>query len=147
MAVSTAIAAIGTKLYLGTDVLSGTPSYNLIANLHSISGPTTSRDRIDVTHQATTGGYREYIGGLADGGEVTFDISYLPTESTHNATTGLLSYLDSGAKTAIKVEWPDGVPTTWTFDATISGFEATAAVDEQLKASVTLQISGAPNFA
>lgn len=141
-----AIAAIGTKLYLGNKIVASTPSYTEIAEVLSISGPTLSRDQIDVTNQATTGGFREFIGGLGDPGELTFDISYVPTAATHADATGLLSYLSSGAKIGFLIAWPDGVPTKWEFDATVNGFEAGASVDEQLKASVTLRLSGLPDF-
>ena len=146
MAVTTAIAAIGTVLKLGDGVLSTAPTFTAIAEVLSINGPTLSRDQIDVTHQATTGGFREFIGGLGDAGEVTFDISYVPSNTTHDVTAGLLKWLDSGLKTGFRVEWSDSPSTNWEFDAQVNGFEVTAAVDEQLKASVTLRLSGKPNF-
>lgn len=122
-----------------------------ISEVRSIRGPTGRRDLVDVTNHESQGGYREFINGLNDAGELTFDINYIPTDGTHDATSGLLADFDSGLRRDFRLVFPDGAagtPTTaWTFQGVVNGFEVTAAIDDALIASVTIKITGAPTFA
>ena len=71
---------------------SGSPEmFTTIAEVGSITGPTLTRDIIDVTNQDSAGAYREFIGGLIDPGELSFDINYIPTDATQDATTGIIN--------------------------------------------------------
>jgi predicted secreted protein len=134
------------------DSPAGSATYHTITNVTSISGPTLSRDTIDVTSHSSTGGYREFINGLKDGGEVSFDLLYDPDDVTHNTNTttpnmGLLALYDSGATWEFTITFTDDTSTVWTFDAVVTSFEITAGIDDALKASVTLKVSGAPTLA
>ncbi len=139
--------AQGTKVALGDDILSMTPVYTEIVEILSISGPTMTRDQIDVTAQDSANQTRVFINGLLDPGELTFSINYDPDTATHGNTTGLLNVFDTGAKRAYRITFTDPGPTLWTFDAIVNGFEVQAPVDAQLTADITLRISGQINFA
>jgi predicted secreted protein len=54
-----------------------------ILGIKSISGPGIKRDAIDVTDM-DSGTFREYIGGLVQGGTISFDANFLPRDPTQN---------------------------------------------------------------
>jgi len=133
-----ALAAYGTLLKHSKD---GGTTYTTIAEVVSISGPGLSAEAIDVTSHDSPEGWREYVGGLKDGGEVTFDINFIPGNTTHAELAGRIgAYVDT-----FQLVFPDN--TAWTFDALITGFEPQENVDGKLSASVTLKITGKPTLA
>jgi len=142
---SNAIAAKGTLLKIGDGA--DPEVFTTIAEVMNISGPSLSMDAIDVTNQSSVNGWKESIGGLLDGGEITFDINYLPTDATHNATAGLINDMQNRTLRNFQLVFPDASSTTWSFSALITGFEPSADVSDKLTASVTLKISGQPTLA
>src|SRR5687768_227094 len=73
----------GTQFKRAIGTAPGT-TYEVIANVTNISGPSRSRETIDVTAHDSPDQYMEFIGGLKDGGEVSLDINYDPSETTHD---------------------------------------------------------------
>lgn len=114
-------------------------TYVAIANVSNISGPGLSRETIDVSAHDSPNGYRQFVGGLKDPGEITFDVNYKP--SAHDM---LVADLDDTTATNYRITWPDG--STWTFPAIITGFEPSAPIDDKLAASITLKVSGKPTL-
>lgn len=133
---SNALAAFGTLLKMG-----GTT----IAEVTAITPPGLARDAIEVTHHQSPGAWRERIKGLKDGGEVTFSINYIPTDSTHNASTGILADFATDTVDPWSVVFPDG--TTWSFPAMVTSAAPDAPIDDKLSAEITLQICGQPTLA
>jgi predicted secreted protein len=72
---SAAISGVGTHFQRATADTSD-PTFASIAEVNSISGPSLSRDTIDVTSLDSTSGYREFIGGFRDGGEVSLEMNF-----------------------------------------------------------------------
>ena len=139
------ISAFGTLLKIGDG---GDPeTFTAIAEVSSISGPGLSLDTIDVTHHSSTAGWREFVGGLLDAGEVSFDINYLPTDATHDASTGLIKDMTDRTVRNFQLVFPDASNTTWSFSALVTGFEPSEPVDDKLAASVTLKLTGQPTLA
>lgn len=135
---SAALAAFGTTLKRGAVA---------IAEVTKVDFPALKLDTVDVTSHASTGGWREFIGTLKDGGEFTADISYVPTSTTHkNAAGGLLNDLSAGTAQTYSIVAPDVGATTWTFSALVTGFKPTAPVDGKLGASVTFKVTGQPTL-
>lgn len=63
----------------------GAGSFVTIANVPDISGPSRSREAIEVTAHDSPDQYREFVKGLKDGGEVELTINYDPGAATHQA--------------------------------------------------------------
>ena len=142
---SDAISAFGTLLKIGDG---GDPeSFTTIAEVKDISGPSLSLATEEITNHSSPGGWREFIGTLLDAGEVTFDINFIPTHSTHNASTGLIADMVNKVKRNFQLVFPDAGNTTWNFTALITGFELSEPVEGTLSASVTLRITGQPTLA
>lgn len=135
-------AAFGTSLSRDN----GT-TFDALANITSLSGPSMSRDTIDVTAHDSPNGYAEFVASLIDGGEVTCDINWDPADSSLNAantTTTLMDDLENTDPVGYEIAFPDGAK----FEANllITGFEFTADFDDKLSASLTWKVSGLPTF-
>lgn len=136
-----ALDAFGTKLQYHDGSI-----FVDVAEVHNISGPSVSRDSIETTHHGSTGGFREYTPGLRDGGEVSIDINWLPVNGSHEA---IYTQLTSGqsSNSQYRISFPTTPATTFTFSGHVTGFEASAPIDDRLTASVTIKVSGAPTLA
>src|SRR3546814_12973403 len=75
------IDAFGTQFKRDS---TGAGVFATIANVSDISGPSRSREAIEVTAHDSPNQYREFVKGLKDGGEVTITIHYDPGASTHS---------------------------------------------------------------
>lgn len=138
-------AARGTLLKQGDG---GSPEdFSTIAQVVSIGGPSLSLDPIDVTHHASEDGWKEAVGGLLDGGEISLEINYDPEAGTHDASTGLIKDMEDRVVRNFQLVFSDSGNTTWTIPALVTGFEPGAPVDAKLSASVTLKVSGKPTLA
>lgn len=138
-----AMMTAGVKLQRG-DGATPTETFATIADVLSVKGPTETAKLVDVTSLSSTGGYREYLTGLKDGGEVSFDVS-LSNDASHQ---GLHSDFAGNVLRNFKLLLTDDVttPTSIAFAARVSEFSLDAAVDQQVKGSIKLKLSGAPTY-
>lgn len=123
-------------------VSDGGGGWDTIAAVRDIEGPGLAVDTIEA-HDRDGGGWKEFMGGLKDGGEVSFDIAYDPAEDTHDGGTGLVSWL--GATKDWRMALPASV--NWDFSAILTTFQPTAPLNDLFTASITLKVTGAPTLA
>jgi hypothetical protein len=136
-----AISSFGTLVKIGD----GAGSFTTIAELLDIDIG-ISMNTEDASSHDQSAAWVERIATLGDGGEVTFDVNYLPGNSTHNATNGLLADLTNRVHRDFEIVFPDGSSTTWTITALVTGFGPNAPVQGTLTSSITLTISGEPTL-
>jgi len=135
---SEAIGGYGVKLRM-----SGTE----IAEITDITPPGLSRDTFEASHHQSPDRWKEFRKALKDGGEVSLTIQYIPTNSTHNAATGILSdFADDTTIRSWDLVFPDTAATTWTFSAIVTGFAPGPDREGKLSADVTLKVSGKPTL-
>ena len=140
---SDAKSGYGTMLKMGDGA--EPEVHTTIAEVKDISGPGYETGTHDVTNQSSPGAVREFIAGLIDAGEVTFDVNWLPGNATHDASTGLLAAQLARALKSFQLVWPQFTPNEQcAFDALVTGFEVSSPVDDPLSASITLKVSGLP---
>jgi len=137
---------------LGWDPAGGT-SYTNIAKIRDMSGPSISRNEIEIADRSMTTYYNEYIGGRVDPGAISFGLTWDPiADTTHAQTagTGLLSDFETEQCTLATWQWQlDGCggTATFTFDGFVSGFDVDDPMDDVLTAELTIKISGKPTLA
>lgn len=112
-------------------------TFEPIANVTSLSPPNISRETLDVTSHDSPNGYMEFLGGLKDPGEVSFDVNYDPSE--HDK---LVEDFEKNLPVNYEVAFPDG--TVWAFGAILTAFEPEAPYDDKLTASLTLKVTSKP---
>lgn len=139
-----ALAAYGVLLKIGDGGTSET--FTTIAEVRDIEGPSLELEAKEVTSH-DSGGWREYIGTLLTGGEVSFDLNFIPTNATQSYSSGLIEDMVNRTKRNFQIIFPTTSPTTWAFTALVTAFSPSAAVEDELMAEVTLQVTGAPTLA
>ncbi|HLW51317.1 MAG TPA: phage tail tube protein [Candidatus Angelobacter sp.] len=137
---SNSFAAIGTVFQKKntTDV-----SYVHIAEVISINWANVKLDLIDVTNMDSTGFYREFLPTLFDGGEISFELNYLPQDATQQALK-----TDYDARTLLNMQLvlPSSLG-TWSFTGYIQEMGKVLEIDKQAKQSVKVKVTGKPTFA
>ena len=130
-------ARIGYGTKYAIKATAAAASFTDIAEVTSVTPGASSADRIDATHMLSPGRRREYIAGLIDNGEASFEINWVPGNATDELLRGLM---DSGETTPHQITFPNGV--TVTFDGAITGYEKDIPVDDRMTATITVAVSG-----
>lgn len=123
-----------------------------IMGIKSISGPSISRDTHDVTTMSSQG-WREYIGGLVDAGEVGFSANWLPRDETQGqGDGGLMAEFDKGSCES-RSRWRILVPgcpgedeVYLEFDGILSGQNIDIPMDDVMGFEGTIKVSGRPEL-
>ena len=126
---------------LGTVLQIGKQSPKTVAGLTSIGGLELSADTIDVTTLDSDGGYREFIAGFKDAGEVSLE-GYLKLDEGQQA---LYTLFESGAVEDFTIQFPDNLG-KWEFKGVVTGFSTSADLEDPLSFSATIQVSGKPQL-
>lgn len=113
-----------------------------VAGLTSIGGLEQSADTIDVTTLDSDGGYREFITGFKDAGEVSLEgyLNSVPGKGQKE----LHDLFESGDEGAFVIDFPEG--SSWSFIGVVTGFGTSADLEDPLGFSCTIKVSGKPTF-
>lgn len=139
-----AVSSTGTLLKIG-DGASPTEVFTTIAEVKDISGPSVALGTEEVTSH-DSGGWREFVPTLLEGGEVTFDLNF-NAGNTQGFSGGLYDDMIDKTRRNFKIVLPTTTSKTGSFAAYVTGFELAAPVEGVLTASVTLMISGSITWA
>ena len=131
---SNAISGMGTKFYRWS---SGSSLWVAIAEITSISGPGMSRETIEVTALDTTGGYREFIGGLREGGDVTLSMNF--SRATYEA---MKDDFEDDDNQSYAIVLPDDDRTTLEFEGLVMEVPLGIETGDKISADVTIKVSG-----
>jgi len=128
----------GAKATFGTTL---TRAGKAIAELTNISSPKLSAGEIDVTSMDSADGYKEYIQGIRDGGDVSVEGNFINSDTL--GQIGLVTDFNAGTVQPFVITFPDG--TTWTFNAFVKSFELDdAPVEGKMGFKASLRVSGKP---
>jgi len=128
----------GTKIAISDDG----SSYADIAGIHdTIGGPEMTADAVETTDHDSTGGYREYIGGLKDSGEVGFKINWDPADAQHDVLVAAV-----GEKKYWRITFPDGSSTA-TFQGILTKYVPDVPLDDRMTAEIAIKVSGQVTWA
>ncbi len=117
-----------------------------IAEIQTIGGPSQSMSEIEVTHHASTNGFRDFVAGLRDGGEITLEGNFIKTDTTGQVAM----HTDFQAGTArtwiLKLPgWAASAP-QWTGSGYVKAFSVNLPFDGKLGFSATIRLTGKPTF-
>lgn len=125
----------------------GPEAFTTIAEVLDIKGPNLKTDTVDVTNQSSPNSVEEVIATIKRTGEVTFDMNFLPSDATQNASTGVLADWQTRVLRNWRLLNNDSGGTKWSFAAYVTGYATAYPVAGVSKASVTLKLSGVPVMA
>jgi len=142
-------AIFGKGAQLQVEQTPGMADHLTISEVKSISGPTLEAEEVDVTNHDSPSAFREFVRGLVDAGELTFEINYNPADARH---ADLFADLVSGEVKAYKILFDMAeMPTIsasyeMDMDAFVKSMPLNIPVDNVLTANLTLRITGAPTI-
>jgi hypothetical protein len=117
-------------------------SFTTIANVIDVSGPGGSASVIDITNLASVA--REKRMGLPDEGQVTFNVQLDPDNATHQAVRDARK---NRTECQFRITLTDSTPTTLIFNGFVLNFSVSLAVDDVVKAAITIEVNGAVAWA
>ena len=129
---SNAFSGVGSK-FRRFDVQQA--KWNAIAEIKSISGPTMTREMIDVTNLDSTGGYREFIPSFRDGGTVTLSMNF-----SYAGYTALKADFQSDTLVNYEILLSDG--TSVNFSGYVQDLPINVTFDDAVTSDVTIKVSG-----
>ena len=131
-----AYLALGTELQIETSP----GNFETIPGCQGIDGPGMTRDTVDVTSHSSTGGYREYISGLRDGGEVTCDVNWLFDDP---AQLALEDAFGTEVPVNFRVRYPWLTPVIYDeFAGLVTDLTRSSPIDAQSTRALTVKITG-----
>jgi len=129
---SSAVAGVGTIFQRWTG-----SAWSAISEINSISGPSMSRDTIDVTSLSSSGGYREFISGFRNPGTVTLSMNF--TRQTYDL---FKTDFESNTARNYRIVFPDTENTILEFIGLVTELPLNITADDKITADVTIQITG-----
>lgn len=118
--------------------------FTTFAEVKKIAPPKMKRDSVDVSHEQSPEQWREFIAGMKDGGDVSFDFNFAPGESDAAALMAELDLAGSDALKNRQVVFPDG--SKFEFAAFLTDFAPDSPLDKEMTGSATFKISGKPTL-
>jgi len=112
-------------------------TWEKIAGITNIGGPSASRGTHDTTALDTEGGYRTFITGFRDAGEITLSMIFNRTEYDI-----MVSDFQSDNAQNYEIVLPDDEATSIEFEGLVTGIPLTIP-DAPITLEVTIKISGA----
>ena len=112
--------------------------FTTIPEIVSFDGPGGSASEIDVSDLASSA--REFRMGLKDEGDFSFEMMYLPNNAQHS---GLQDDRTNRTLRSFQIVLTDSPQSYLKFTGYVREFSISGGVDDVIRASVTLRISGA----
>ena len=134
-----ATRSLGTVLKIGKD-----PSIVKVGGLTEIGGIELSADTLDTTTLESDGGYREFIGGFKDAGEVSLS-GYLEID-TSNGQKKMYDAFETGDVQEFAIEFPESIGAKWAFKGVVTGFSTGASLEDLISFGATIKVSGKPTL-
>lgn len=134
MATATAAIGFGTTFSLGDGA--DPEVFTALAEVLDVTPPSDAVDIIEVTHMTSPDRTKEFIAGLTDPGECSFDINFLPGAGDD---TALQAKRQTATVSNYRITFPNAA--TWTFAGILTGYSPTAPVNDRMTASVTFKLT------
>ena len=131
--VSNAISGMGVKFWR----LGDATWWVSIAEISAIDGPTKTRETIEVTALDSTGGYREYIPSLREGGTISLTMNY--SRTTYDIMN---ADFESNTVQNYLISIPDSSNTHMEFAGLVTEIPFSASVGDKITANCTIKVTG-----
>lgn len=112
-------------------------AWTSVGEVTTISGPTMSRETIDVTSLASTGGYREFIAGFRDPGTLTFTMNFNRTDYDI-----MKADFESDVEQDYELILPDDEVTTLEFSGLVTELPLNLDPGSQITCNITIKVTG-----
>lgn len=127
--------SVGTKFNIDDTAVGG---------LTSIGGVEIAAETTDVTSLDNTTGYKEYLGGFKDGGEVPLE-GFMDGEDA--GQDAMYAAMEDQESHQFSIVFPAAIGKTWTFPGVVTKFATSAALNDGIKYSASVKVTGKPTLA
>ena len=117
-------------------------NYQKVLELSSIGGISQTAGTIDVTSHDSSDGFKEYIAGMRDGGEMAIEGNFISTDA--NGQIAFHTDIQAGTKRYAYIVFPMALGGSQEFYAIATGFSLAQPIDDKLGVSGSLKLSGKP---
>lgn len=135
----------GTLFRRGND--DSPETFTPIGEVTDISGPNMKRDAIDATHSQSPNGFREFIGGLRDGGEIQVTMNLVAGAAAGDALKKLFDDFKNDSPIDYQIAFDNTAKTYWQAPMLITDLPPTAPMEGKMTMQVTLKVAGEPTLA
>jgi predicted secreted protein len=115
----------------------------VLAEVINVTGPGESRDMIEVTSHDSANGFKEFIAGLADGGEVSIEGNFKAADST--GQIALHTDFQAGTSRTLLITFPSSLGNI-SGTAFCTAFEMTFPYNDKIGFSATFKYTGKPTL-
>lgn len=132
---------LGTAFWLGN----ATAVLTELGEILSVTPPSSTVDEVDATHMKSPNRRKEYIAGLVDDGEGSFEMNYVPGSASDIL---IREAVNAGASRAYKIVIPNGAA-GWEITGTciVRAYERNVPIDDRMTATLSVRFTGAPTEA
>lgn len=111
--------------------------FDEIAEVTNITPPSDNVDVHDATHMQSPNRTREFIEGLNDPGECSFEMNFIPGG---DGDVKIQAWRATRGRRQCRITFPNQV--AWTFSGLLTGYEPAVPVDDKMTATVTIKVTG-----
>ena len=129
--------SIGYGHVLEIALASAPTVFTYIKEVFDATPPADSDDQVEATHMQSPNRRREYIPGLTDSGEASYEMNYVPGSATDKFLRSI-----RGKLLVVRQTFANGVQII--FNGSRQGYETAIPNDDKMTATLTLKVSGDP---
>lgn len=115
-----------------------------VAHCTSIGTPSVTTDMVECTALDSPGGFKEFMAGWKEGGEVTIEGYF---DAADAGQQELQKVQDDGTKAAFQLVFPATIGKTWAYNGYVTAFSQTVATADIIGFSATIKVDGKPTLA
>ncbi|AHK42211.1 putative major tail protein V [Ensifer adhaerens OV14] len=108
-----------------------------LAEVFDITPPSDTVDVVDATHMQSPNRTREFISGLSDPGEASFEMNFVPGSASDAKIREIRT---AGSRVKCRITFPNSVK--WIFSGLVTGYEPAVPTDDKMTATVTFKVTG-----
>jgi hypothetical protein len=140
MAASQAMIGYGTLVSFESTTSPGDcpVSYTPLAEIKNVTPPNQQADQVDVTHNTSPQRRREFVSGLINPGDATFEMNFIPGSASDLRIQALQT---SGLNVNTRITYPNLI--NWDFLCFVKGYAIKSETAAGMVATVTLTVTGA----
>ncbi len=130
-------ARIGYGSALELALASDPANFTYVSEVFNGTPPSDTDDQHDASHWQSPNRTREYIPGMTDAGEASFEMNYVPGSVVDRFLMSI-----KGQRLIARLTFPNGVQCI--FRCSRAGYEKDIPNDDKMTATLTLRVSGDP---
>lgn len=130
-------ASIGYGHVLEIALASAPSDFTYICEVYDVTPPADTDDTVEATNMQSPGRRREYIPGLTDSGEASYEMNYVPGSATDRFLRSI-----RGKPLIVRDTFANGVSIV--YNALRQSYETAVPVDDRKTATLSLKVSGEP---